>query len=75
MILLFASQTQVDNDLAIVIKVLGLRFIPNPTKYMNRVQASRSSKQALNNWSREAALELKADGISLNVVNPGWVKT
>jgi NAD(P)-dependent dehydrogenase (short-subunit alcohol dehydrogenase family) len=35
----------------------------------------RSSKQALNNWSREAALELKADGISLNVVNPGWVKT
>jgi NAD(P)-dependent dehydrogenase (short-subunit alcohol dehydrogenase family) len=28
----------------------------------------------LNNWSREAALELKAGGISLNVVNPGWVK-
>ena len=70
MILSFASQTQVDNDVAIG-KVLGLRIIPNPTNYMNRVQASRSSKQALNNWSREAALELKADGISLNVVNPG----
>jgi len=35
----------------------------------------KSSKQALNNWSRENAVDLKKKGISLNVVNPGWVQT
>jgi len=35
----------------------------------------KSSKQALNNWSREKAVDLEEKGISLNVVNPGWVQT
>jgi len=35
----------------------------------------KGSKQALNNWSRKAAVDLKGEGISLNVVNPGWVET
>ena len=35
----------------------------------------KSSKQALNNWSREKAVDLEKKGISLNVVNPGWVQT
>ena len=32
-------------------------------------------QQALSNWSSKAPVELKEEGILLNVVNPGWVET
>jgi NAD(P)-dependent dehydrogenase (short-subunit alcohol dehydrogenase family) len=35
----------------------------------------RMSKAALNMGSRSMAADLKADGISVAVINPGWVKT
>ena len=35
----------------------------------------RMSKAGLNMGSRSMAADLKSDGISVAVINPGWVKT